>query len=201
MELLDRGDCIFHVKELLSPELCHRLIDLYAADPRKHAGYTAGAGGDRQLEVSVKVSTDLDIDNEGHWAPAYEQLHAAVSHAVLSIAALFPSLQVWPLRCTGYKLQHYKKDEGYFRWHFDALGPGAWDRQLAVIVYLNSVEVGGETCFHRQNLRIKPVAGDALFFPTFWTHLHCGEIAKSEDKYVVSSFVNFAIAGAHDDQS
>jgi hypothetical protein len=200
MELVSPADCIFYVRELLSKDLCRIIIDSYERDPRKHPGYTVGSRGERKSKDIVKVSTDLDINNEGHWAPAYEQLHGAVSHAVLSIAALFPSLQVWPLRCTGYKLQHYKKDEGHFRWHFDALGPGAWDRQLAVIVYLNSVEVGGETCFHRQNLRIKPVAGDALFFPTFWTHLHCGEIAKSEDKYVVSSFVNFAIPGAHDEQ-
>jgi hypothetical protein len=37
------------------------------------------------------------------------------------------------------------------------------------------------------------VTGDAAFFPTFWTHMHCGEIPKSEDKYVVSSFVTFTI--------
>jgi 2-oxoglutarate-Fe(II)-dependent oxygenase superfamily protein len=65
-----------------------------------------------------------------------------------------------------------------------------------MILYLNSVEDGGETCFHRQNLKVKPVAGDALFFPTFWTHMHCGEIPKSEDKYIISSFVNFVIPAA-----
>jgi hypothetical protein len=109
------------------------------------------------------------------------------------VAAQFPSLRVFPLRCTGYKIQHYRKNEGHFKWHFDALGPGAWDRQLAMIIYLNSVEDGGETCFHRQNLRVKPVAGDALFFPTFWTHMHSGEIPRSEDKYIISSFVTFVI--------
>jgi len=30
---------------------------------------------------------------------------------------------------------------------------------------------------------------------TFWTHLHCGEIPKSGDKYVISSFVRFALPG------
>jgi hypothetical protein len=114
----------------------------------------------------------------------------------LNVTAQFPSLQVFPLWWTGYKIQHYKKNEGHFKWHFDALGPGAWDRQLAMIIYLNSVEDGGETCFHRQNLRVKPVAGNALFFPTFWTHMHCGEIPRSEDKYVISSFVSFAIPAA-----
>jgi hypothetical protein len=40
---------------------------------------------------------------------------------------------------------------------------------------------------------VKPVAGDALFFPPFWTHMHCGEVPRSEDKYVISSFVSFVI--------
>jgi hypothetical protein len=195
MEIFARDDYIFYVKELISQDLCHTFIELYEGDPRKHAGYTASAGGERQLEVNVKVSTDVDVETDGIWTEAFAELHSAVTTVILSIAAQFPSLQVSPLRCTGYKIQHYKKNEGHFKWHFDALGPGAWDRQLAVIIYLNSVADGGETCFHRQNQKIKPVAGDALFFPTFWTHLHCGEIPKSGDKYVISSFVRFATPG------
>jgi 2OG-Fe(II) oxygenase superfamily len=196
MELVSPAESIFYVRELISKDLCRSIIEIYGRDPRKRPGHTVGSRGELQSQDVVKVSTDLDIDSEGEWATVYDELHRAVSHAVLSVAALFPSLQVCPLRCTGYKLQHYKKNEGYFKWHFDALGPGAWDRQLAVIVYLNSIDVGGETCFHRQNLKVKPVAGDALFFPTFWTHLHCGEIAQSDDKYIVSSFVNFVIPAA-----
>ena len=84
-----------------------------------------------------------------------------------AVAAQFPSLQVWPLRCTGYKIQHYRKNEGHFKWHFDALGRGAWERQLAMVAFL-----------------------------TFWTHMHCGEIPRSEDKYIVSSFLCFDIPAA-----
>jgi 2-oxoglutarate-Fe(II)-dependent oxygenase superfamily protein len=196
MELIALADCLFCVRELLSKEFCRRIIDNYERDPRKHAGYTIGSRGEQNCNDPVKVSLDLDISNEGPWTSLHDELHASVCRAVLSIAALFPALQVWPLRSTGYKLQHYKKNEGQFKWHFDALGPGAWERQMAVIIYLNSVEVGGETCFHWQKIKVRPVAGDALFFPTFWTHLHCGAVAQSEDKYIVSSFVCFEIPGA-----
>jgi prolyl 4-hydroxylase len=193
MEITTAADCIFYVKQLIPKALCLKIIENYERDPRKRAGHTVGSHGERKLHDEVKVSADLDITNAGVWAAVHEPLHAAVSRVVLSIAAQFPSLQVWPLRCTGYKIQHYRKDEGYFKWHFDALGPGAWDRQLAMIIYLNSVAGGGETCFHRQNLQVKPVAGDAVFFPTFWTHMHCGEIPRTGDKYVISSFVAFTI--------
>jgi hypothetical protein len=193
MEILVAGDCIFYVKELLSHELCRGAIENFERDPRRHPGYTVGSRGEKKSYDDVKVSTDLGIDNEGLWTAILEQLHQAVSHVVTSIAAQFPSLQVWPLRTTGYKIQHYKQNEGHFKWHFDALGPGAWERQLALVIFLNSVAEGGETSFHRQNLRVRPVAGDALLFPTFWTHMYCGEILRSEDKYIVSSFVCFEI--------
>ena len=193
MEIVAAAECIFYAKELISQDLCHSIIETYERDSRKHPGYAVSGRGETKSLDDVKVSTDLEIKPEGVWTAAHAELHSAVSRAVLSVAAQFPSLQVWPLRCTGYKIQHYKKNEGHFKWHFDALGPGAWDRQLAMIMYLNSVEDGGQTCFHRQNLKVKPVAGDALFFPTFWTHMHCGEIPKSEDKYIISAFVSFAI--------
>jgi hypothetical protein len=198
MEVITATDCIFHVRQLLSEDLCRSIIESYQRDPRKHAGYTVGSRGEHRSNDEVKVSTDLEITAEGTWTAAHAELHQAVSQAVMSVAAQFPSLQVWPLRCTGYKIQHYRRNAGQFKWHFDALGPGAWERQLAMVLYLNSVERGGETCFHRQNLRFRPVAGDALFFPTFWTHMHCGAVPESEDKYVISSFIVFAIpASAH----
>ena len=193
MEIVAAAECIFYVKELISRDLCRTIIEIYDRDPRKHSGYTLGSRGESRSEDYVKLSTDLGIETDGVWKAVYEELHGSVQRAVLSVAATFPSLQVWPLRCSGYKIQHYKKNEGHFKWHFDALGPGAWDRQLAMVIYLNSVQSGGETCFHRQNLKVRPVAGDAVLFPTFWTHMHCGEIPASEDKYVVSSFVSFDI--------
>ena len=195
MEIFTPSDTIFYVKDLISQDLCHRCIELFQHDPRKHSGFTTSPGGDRQLEVEVKVSTDLGVETDGVWTPVFAELHAAVTTVINSIVARNSALQVTPLQGTGYKIQRYKKNEGHFKWHFDALGPGGWERQLAMIIYLNSVEEGGETCFYRQDLKVKPVAGNALFFPPFWTHMHCGEIPRSGDKYVISSFVRFAIPG------
>lgn len=192
MEIVAAAECIFQVRELISQELCRQLIGHYERDPRKRAGRTVGSRGERGSH-DVKISTDLEIPQDGVWAAAHAELHGAVSQAVLAVVAQFPSLQVLPLSWTGYKLQHYRRNEGYFQWHFDALGPGGWERQLAMVIYLNSVAEGGETCFHRQNLKVKPVAGHALLFPTFWTHMHCGEIPRSEDKYILSSFVSFRV--------
>jgi hypothetical protein len=171
------------------------MIELYERDAAKRPGRTVASGGALGIREEVKVSTDLEIRTDGQWAAVHAELHGAVTRVVMSIAAQFPSLQVWPLQWSGYKLQHYRKDDGHFKWHFDALGPGGWERQLAMIIYLNTVESGGETSFYRQKLKVKPIAGEALFFPTFWTHMHCGEVPRSQDKFVISSFVSFVIPG------
>ena len=196
MKIVPAAECVFYVKDLISADLCRTIIENYQRDPRKHPGCTLSGQGAKKLQDEIKVSTDLEIVQGGAWAAAFNELNGAVDTAITDVAAQCPSLQTWPLWWTGYKIQHYKRNEGHFKWHFDALGPGTWHRQIAMLIYLNSVEEGGETCFHRQSLRIKPIAGDALFFPTFWTHAHCGEVPRSEDKYVISSFVSFVIPAA-----
>jgi hypothetical protein len=161
------------------------------------SGIRANAGAAR-LAVGVRkgCNTRSRSVRTWKWSEAFSELNLAVNAALKTVVAQVPSLQIWPLSWTGYKIQHYTRHEGHFKWHFDALGPGTWDRQMAMVIYLNSVADGGETCFHRQKLKFKPVAGDAVIFPTFWTHAHCGEIPRSEDKYIISSFISFAIPAA-----
>ncbi len=196
MEIFPSAEFMFYIRGLISKNLCQRIIEDYRGDPRKLRGRVVNESGKTKSQHDIKLSTDLEIPPDGAWTATFRELNAAVNHAIQTVVARIPSLQIWPLQWTGYKIQHYKKDEGYFKWHFDALGPGTWDRQIAMIVYLNSVQEGGETCFHLQNLKIKPVAGDAVLFPTFWTHAHCGEIPRSEDKYIITSFISFAIPEA-----
>ncbi len=196
MQISLAAENIFYVKEMLSAELCRAIIANYEADTSRHPGCIMRGRGEKELGNEIKVSTDLVITPDGTWAAAFQGVNQAVNNALQQITSQIPSLQIWPLWWTGYKIQHYKKNEGHFKWHFDAIGPGTWERQLAMVIYLNSVQDGGETCFHQQNLQVKPIAGDALIFPTFWTHAHCGEIPRSEDKYIISSFVSFSIPSA-----
>lgn len=156
--------------------------------------------GEKQLQDEIKFSMDLPIIEEGAWAAALRALNVTANDALQQIVAEVPALQIWPLWWTGYKIQHYRKNEGHFKWHFDAIAQGTWERQLAMVIYSNSVPNGGETCFQRQDFQVKPIAGNAVIFPTFWTHAHCGKIPRSEDKYIVSSFVSFAIPTASPDK-
>ena len=190
MRVVAMNDFILEIEGLLSPEFCAGMIERFEADPDVTGGRVLhGDHGHEQNED--KRSHDLSLPPEGPWAESTLALHTAVSEALRSVLPNFPSLQVYPLTGTGYKIQKYAKGEGHFRWHFDALGPGSQGRLLALLVYLNDVEVGGETAFHHQARAIRPRVGNAIFFPTAWTHMHCGQVPESGDKYVVSSFFGF----------
>ena len=60
---------------------------------------------------------------------------------------------------------------------------------LGAIIYLNTVETGGETYFREHDLKIPAKAGSIALFPAYWTHPHQGCVPISDDKWIVSTFV------------
>lgn len=84
-------------------------------------------------------------------------------------------------------LRKYKKNKGgYYMIHYDA--STRQDRLLAVVVYLNDIDYGGETSFPLIKRDIKPKAGRIAIFPSFFTHLHYGKTSAS-DKYIIASHI------------
>ena len=53
------------------------------------------------------------------------------------------------------------------------------------------VDDGGETEFHWQQLKVKPVKGKTVIWPTDFTHLHRGIVSPTEDKYIATGWFNF----------
>ncbi|MDF2179152.1 2OG-Fe(II) oxygenase [Aliiglaciecola sp. CAU 1673] len=92
--------------------------------------------------------------------------------------------------------QKYPKGEGgYPYWHSEVYPQqghnDALHRMLLFMFYLNDVEEGGETDFYYQDLSIKPEAGRMVIAPAYFTHTHRGNIPKSGDKYILTSWVLF----------
>lgn len=93
-------------------------------------------------------------------------------------------------------MQHYKANEGgYPYWHSEVYpqlpNNDALHRILLFMYYLNDVEEGGETEFYYQKQKISPKKGTLVIAPAYFTHTHRGNIPKSNDKYIVTSWVLF----------
>ena len=93
-------------------------------------------------------------------------------------------------------VQKYQQGAGgYPHWHseqypqkdnFEAL-----HRVVLYMFYLNDVAEGGETEFFYQNKSISPKKGTMVIAPASFTHSHRGNVPKSENKYIATSWILF----------
>ena len=94
------------------------------------------------------------------------------------------------------QLQHYAQGQGHFQlWHSENyLRAGNIEplrRALFFLVYLNTVQEGGETEFFYQRQAIAPVAGRVLIAPAGFTHTHRGSVPISNDKIIAAGWLHF----------
>jgi prolyl 4-hydroxylase len=103
----------------------------------------------------------------------------------LGISDTFPSrLSNENLRIKKYSLN----DLDQFPLHIDANSSENSSRCLAMLLYLNDVEEGGETIFPNLNLIFKPTKGTLLIFPPTWMFPHIGAKPISNEKYILSTY-------------
>jgi len=119
--------------------------------------------------------------NETFWQECYA--HYAENYAVLKESG---SHAIW-----GNKVQRTNVGQGYHVWHYESSNRDSCQRLLTYILYLNDVEEGGETELLYYSKRFKPTKGTLLLFPAGYTHTHRGNPPLSNDKYVVTGWVEF----------
>jgi len=76
---------------------------------------------------------------------------------------------------------------GYYYPHYDS--KSNFYRIMAIIIYLNDIQYGGETEFPILNRMIIPKKGSLVIFPSVFTHWHYGR-KSNIDKYVLVSHVS-----------
>jgi hypothetical protein len=86
--------------------------------------------------------------------------------------------------------RYFVEDADQFQPHFDSADYNS-NRYLVFIWYLNDVQVGGETEFPDLGMRISARAGRLLVFPPYWMFQHAGLPPKSNDKYILSTYLLF----------
>ena len=78
----------------------------------------------------------------------------------------------------------------YYKYFHCEVSPNAKDgkerRVFSWMIYLNDIKHGGGTEFIYQNITTKPRAGDFIIFPSGPSHMHRGENAPHETKYIIT---------------
>lgn len=91
----------------------------------------------------------------------------------------------------GMGIQRTGPGQGYHSWHVEQGNVASSNRIIAYLLYLNSIEDGGETEFLYQGLKIKPEQGKLVLFPTAYTYPHRGNPIYNGYKYVISGWFTF----------
>ena len=149
------------------------------------------------VQPVTKLSNDLHYSQRyvEDWRIDDVVLDTAIFTALRSAIAIYkqayPHLNQWiTMEDTGFQVQKYNKAQGYYREHTDSFPGTATERVLAVIIYFNDVEFGGETNFPVHGVKVKPVQGRICLFPAVFTHPHESCVPITSDKWIISSFIN-----------
>lgn len=194
----DIKDFVGVFDEAVSLELCNALIQHYeylnslGATMTRQQGENVGKTfkDDKtyffQEETNpsvIPVNSDMVIGLNG-------QIREALQHYMQKYDVLFSSntkLATW-----SHRLQKTAIGGGYHVWHHERTNLEVANRMLAVIVYLNDVEEGGETEFIYYPRRVKPKQGRIVIWPAGFTHTHRGNPPISNEKYVVTTWLDLS---------
>ena len=91
-----------------------------------------------------------------------------------------------------YRIKRYENDgHDQFMDHVDVGDYNSARRFLVLFLYLNTVEIGGNTEFPRLSHSVSPQKGRVLMFPATWQYRHAGRPPESDKKYIVGTYLHY----------
>lgn len=160
---------------------CQELIDLGVSQEESWQDSRIGATPtqdmvDKNIRSNRLLHVPSTYDNDIRWFDVSQKIWRYSNEYGKHYGISFSKMEY-------VQLLHYVPDEGFYRPHSDD-GPGA-PRIFSAILYLNDVEVGGETYFNRLDISIKPRAGRLVIFPANYIFMHEARPPKSNDKFAL----------------
>jgi prolyl 4-hydroxylase len=167
--------------------ICDSIIEYFKNSPNKKVG-KVGFG---DVDKTIKESTDLYLDN-GDLANSYGLAFQRVLDKYMEQYKFCNKYQPFGL-IEKVNIQHYLPKQGFHQWHTERTGKQdlVGSRHLVFMTYLNDVNDGGETEFYYQELKVKPRKGLTIIWPADWTHTHRGITSNTEEKYILTGWLNF----------
>ena len=172
---------------VITAENCQKLIDYFENNEDKW--YLGAVGGNEGTEVNTEKKFVQQINVAGG---TYEDqlIQDAVGTAFRKYVGDNPHYPIPASIDNGYGIKRYEMNKHFYDWHVDNSVEYHATRVIAVLIYLNTVDEGGETEFEF-GTKIKPVQGSALVFPANWMFPHRGCMPLSEHKYLANTFICF----------
>lgn len=193
---------VYEIDNVLPPGLCVNIIDKFELDNCNKISGKLGSLIFSRVDKFSKDSVELSIPISPGWEKAHEKIklyfYKALDKYMDHIKKILKSAgieedgdldffmdstfnQSHPI---DFNIQKITKNKRY-RWHQDT--EYHTKRLFTAIIYLNTLgpDDGGKTKFVNGR-EIEPVAGKMVIFPATWDCAHCGQLVKSDTKYIIS---------------
>jgi len=173
---------------------CKKIIKWFEEHPELHnEGHVGDKRGEKKIDKKCKDSTDISLYlNEVYAEESIRELMEFLWQCVLSYLDDFPILNTVDFSMVErINFQRYKPPTGGFKsWHTERVTLSKADRILTWMIYLNTVDNGGETEFKHLDKKIKAEEGKVLIWPTDFTHEHRGVPSPTGEKYIITGWYN-----------
>jgi hypothetical protein len=197
--VLQNEDFIKEIDGALPQEMCLSLIDTFGMIEEAGGSFTrqTSEGAKKDFKVDTAISANeilLSCFNANQNKGILDTINQHILKYVQNFETGMFSYVVgenFPISQSGIKLQKTSPSEGYHVWHCENASQLYSKRFITWIIYLNDVSEGGETEFIHLSKRIAPKQGRMVIFPAGWTHSHRGNPPLTEDKYILTGWMEY----------
>jgi hypothetical protein len=172
----------------LAPEFCGRMIEAFhqMSQFQMPNGRGHRDGWENSAWTELNITPHADTAFMGYFYAQIEQYLKAYNERLGLTLAVPESPHLEELR-----IKRYRANSGEgFQPHFDAADEKC-KRFMVFLWYLNDVAEGGQTEFCDLGVSVDARAGRLLMFPPYWMFQHAGLTPRSNDKYIVSTYLLF----------
>ena len=168
----------------ISDEMCDRALDFYNYNPNLHERFDNDKIPNF-TQVNFTRNRNLDFILHDYFV-CKAQEYVADYRSMIYDTKFFPEEYGFE----EFRIKHYMNNGiDQFATHIDSATMQSSKRFLAFFWYLNDVELGGETFFSHTS--IQPKKGRLVIFPPFWMFPHMGAVPISDEKFLMSSYLNY----------
>jgi len=159
---------------------------------RKHE---SGETIKKSNDITIDLFLDTTIEENKKWWPINNLRNALYNNIVSYVNRYHLGIDIDSVEASRFcNYQHYKPSEGYFSYHCENSGfPDNNRRVLAWMLYLNTIEYGGETEFLYQRHFEKAEAGKLVIWPADFTHTHRGVVSHTSDKHIFTGWFEYKL--------
>ena len=187
-----RDDHIGVFDKALPEDLIDNYLDFYKENEKQGVVYPRASPShqieDSQLDLITNTFNMNVPYNSGPFLKIFFKDIYPLYYKKYSMLNVIQKHSVYDL-----KLQKISPGGGYHIWHIENDGMLMRNRIMAFMVYLNDVKEGGETEFLYQKCRFEPKRNTLLIWPANYTHAHRGNPPLSNDKYILTGWVEYGI--------